>query len=137
MDPGHRHRATGDRLGDAASLARLATRLAVDHAAEELGGFDGLMDAAGVLRGGPIATTDPKASRELFDVNLLGLLHATQATVHVLASRPGVVHPGTHVDCPCGGWEQRHRIEGSRTWVPTRPRARAAVVATRRRRQRC
>ena len=64
----------------------LATRLAVDRAAEELGGLDGLINAAGVLRGGPIATTDPQAWRELFDVNVLGLLHATQATVgHLVA----------------------------------------------------
>ncbi len=63
-----------------------ATRLAVDRAADRLGGLDGLVNAAGVLRGGPLASTDPADWRVLFDVNVLGVLHATQAAIPYLTA---------------------------------------------------
>jgi NADP-dependent 3-hydroxy acid dehydrogenase YdfG len=55
-----------------------ATRDAVDRAAAELGGLDGLVNAAGVLRAGAVADTDPADWQLTFDVNVRGLLHATQ-----------------------------------------------------------
>ena len=63
-----------------------ATRTALDEAADRLDGLDGLINAAGVLRGGPLATTDPADWRLLFEVNVLGVLHATQAAVPHLAA---------------------------------------------------
>lgn len=56
-----------------------ATADAVDRAAAELGGLDGLVNAAGVMRAGTIADTDAAAWRLTFDVNVLGLLHVTRA----------------------------------------------------------
>lgn len=78
----------GQELDGVAVTADLAdpdaTRLAVDHAAGGLGGLDGLVNAAGVLRGGTLANTDPSDWRTLFDVNVLGLLHATQSAIPYL-----------------------------------------------------
>lgn len=63
------------------------TRGGINRAAGELGGLDGLINAAGVLRGGPLATTDPVEWRQLFEVNVLGVLHATQASIpHLTAA---------------------------------------------------
>jgi clavulanate-9-aldehyde reducatase len=69
---------------DVADVA--AARRAVDQAAEELGGLDGLVNAAGVLRGGPLATTDPADWKLLFDVNVLGVLHTVQAAASYLVA---------------------------------------------------
>jgi NADP-dependent 3-hydroxy acid dehydrogenase YdfG len=63
-----------------------AARDAVAAAAEALGGLDGLVNAAGVARPGPIATTSPSDWRLTFDVNVLGLLHVTQAALPHLAA---------------------------------------------------
>ncbi len=54
---------------------------AVEEAASQLGGLDGLVNAAGAMRAGRIADTDPAAWRLMFDVNVLGLLHVTQAAI--------------------------------------------------------
>lgn len=63
------------------------TRGGINRAADELGGLDGLINAAGVLRGGPLAATDPVDWRQLFEVNVLGVLHATQASIpHLTAA---------------------------------------------------
>ena len=69
-----------------------ATRTAVDTAAEGLGGLDGLVNAAGLVRPGRVATTDPSDWRTMLEVNVLGLLHATQAAVgHLRAAGRGDV----------------------------------------------
>jgi NADP-dependent 3-hydroxy acid dehydrogenase YdfG len=61
-----------------------AARAAVDRAAHELGGLDGLVNAAGVLRPGMIADAAPSAWQLMFDVNVRGLLHVTQAAIPYL-----------------------------------------------------
>ena len=63
-----------------------AVRDAVAAAAEALGGIDGLVNAAGVARPGPIATTSPSDWQLTFDVNVRGLLHVTQAALPHLAA---------------------------------------------------
>lgn len=58
-----------------------ATRAAVERAATELGGLDGVVNAAGVVRPGAIADADPAGWALMFDVNVRGLLHVTQAAI--------------------------------------------------------
>jgi NADP-dependent 3-hydroxy acid dehydrogenase YdfG len=68
---------------------------AVDDAVVRLGGgLDGLVNAAGVFRPGPLSDTDPAAWRGMFEVNVLGLLAVTKAAVpHLRAGNaPSVVN---------------------------------------------
>lgn len=58
-----------------------ATRTAVEDAAAALGGLDGVINAAGVVRPGRIAATPPADWQVTFDVNVRGLLHVTQAAL--------------------------------------------------------
>lgn len=77
--------ALADEIGGVAVPADVtdvhAVRTAVARAAEALGGLDGLVNAAGVVRPGGIADADPAGWRAMFDVNVLGLLHVSQAAV--------------------------------------------------------
>ncbi len=75
-------------------VAPEATRAAVETAADRLGGLDGVVNAAGLVRPGPVATTDPAEWRTMLEVNVLGLLHATQAAIPYLrdAGRGDVVN---------------------------------------------
>lgn len=64
-----------------------AVTVAADRAAEELGGLDGLVAAAGVARPGRLATADPGDWRTMVDVNVLGVVHSLRATIpHLVAS---------------------------------------------------
>ena len=85
-----RLRALAEELGGVAVPADVvdpaAVRDAVAAAAEALGGLDGLVNAAGVARPGPIATTSPSDWQLTFDVNVRGLLHVTQAALPHLAA---------------------------------------------------
>lgn len=88
--------ALADRIGAIAIPADVtdpeATRVAVDRAAQQLGGLDGLVNAAGVLRAGLVQAADPADWRLLFDVNVLGVLHATHAAIgHLRRSGRGDV----------------------------------------------
>ncbi len=71
-----------------------ATRAAVDAAAEQLGGLDGVVNSAGLALPGSIVEGDPSDWQAMFDVNVLGLLHATRAAVPHLrrAGRGDVVN---------------------------------------------
>ncbi|MEX2549751.1 MAG: SDR family oxidoreductase [Nitriliruptoraceae bacterium] len=77
--------ALAEELGGIAVVADVveptATRTAVEDAARALGGLDGVVNAAGVVRPGPIATTSPADWQVTFDVNVRGLLHVTQAAL--------------------------------------------------------
>jgi NADP-dependent 3-hydroxy acid dehydrogenase YdfG len=69
-----------------------ATRAAIGLAAEQLDGLDGLVNAAGLAQPGTVVDGDPASWRRMFDVNVLGLLHATQAAVpHLRAAGRGDV----------------------------------------------
>jgi NADP-dependent 3-hydroxy acid dehydrogenase YdfG len=68
-----------------------AARAAVTEAASRLGGLDGLVNAAGAMRAGGIADADPSGWRLMFDVNVLGLLHVTQAAIPYLRRDGGDV----------------------------------------------
>ena len=63
-----------------------AARAAVDAAAEQLGGLDAVVNAAGVARPGPVATTPPADWQLMLDVNVRGLLHVTQAALPHLSA---------------------------------------------------
>jgi NADP-dependent 3-hydroxy acid dehydrogenase YdfG len=69
-----------------------ASRRAVDEAAERLGGLDGVVNAAGLVRPALVADADPEDWRRMFEVNVLGLLHVTQAAIpHLRAGTRGDV----------------------------------------------
>jgi NADP-dependent 3-hydroxy acid dehydrogenase YdfG len=69
-----------------------AARDAVERAADELGGLDGVINAAGLARPGTVADGDPESWRTMFEVNVLGLLHVSQAAVpHLRAAGRGDV----------------------------------------------
>lgn len=57
---------------------------AMDRIAEEWGGLDAVVNAAGVVRPGGITETGPADWRATFDVNVLGLLHVTSAALPML-----------------------------------------------------
>jgi NADP-dependent 3-hydroxy acid dehydrogenase YdfG len=57
---------------------------AVDRAADELGGLDAVVTAAGLVRPGGIRDADPEDWRTMLEVNVLGTLHAVRAAVPYL-----------------------------------------------------
>jgi len=79
-------------LADVTDLDGVAA--AVDGAADALGGLDALVNAAGTMVAGTVTDTDPQRWRDLFDVNVVGLLAVTRAAVpHLLrAEGPSVVN---------------------------------------------
>lgn len=68
-----------------------ATQQAVSEAIEGLGGLDVLISGAGVSRPGLVADGDPADWRLMFAVNVLGLLHVTQAAIPALRESRGAI----------------------------------------------
>jgi NADP-dependent 3-hydroxy acid dehydrogenase YdfG len=66
-----------------------AVRRAVDAAADGLGGLDGVVNNAGVLRRGVLADQPVDDWRLMLDVNVLGLLSITQAAIPHLRAATG------------------------------------------------
>lgn len=71
-----------------------AAERAVADAAAALGGLDAVVNCAGVMRLGSIEETDANVWREMFDVNVFGLLNVTKAAIPLLreARRGDVVN---------------------------------------------
>jgi len=59
-------------------------RAFVEHAYEQLGGLDGLVNNAGVMLLGPVAGAPTEEWRRMVDVNVLGLLYCTHAALPVM-----------------------------------------------------
>lgn len=65
---------------------------AVDEAATALGGLDGVINSAGIMRLGLIAQADPADWRAMLDTNVYGLLLVTRAVIpHLRAAGRGDV----------------------------------------------
>jgi clavulanate-9-aldehyde reducatase len=60
-------------------------RAFVQHAYEELGALDGLINNAGVMLLGPVMGADTNEWRQMIEVNCLGLLYCTHAALPVMA----------------------------------------------------
>lgn len=79
-----------DRLGEAATVAPAdvtdadEVAAAVSTAVQTLGGLDGLVNAAGLVRPGGLLTVEPADWRTMFEVNVIGLLNATHAALPAL-----------------------------------------------------
>lgn len=58
-----------------------ATVTAVDAAADELGGLDAVITAAGLVRPGGVRDADPGDWRTMLEVNVLGTLHTVRAAL--------------------------------------------------------
>src|SRR3954452_15628378 len=61
-----------------------SARAFIEHAYEQLGGLDGLVNNAGVMLLGPIVGAPTDEWRRMIDVNLLGLLYCTHAALPVM-----------------------------------------------------
>jgi NADP-dependent 3-hydroxy acid dehydrogenase YdfG len=61
----------------------------VEHAYEQLGGLDGLVNNAGVMLLGPIAGAPTDEWRTMIEVNLFGVLYCTHAALPVLLEADG------------------------------------------------
>jgi NAD(P)-dependent dehydrogenase (short-subunit alcohol dehydrogenase family) len=82
-------------------LFDVTDRPAIDRAAAEVRsalagqGLDGLINNAGISIAGPLFLQDPEIVRRVLDVNVMGVVHATQAFVSLLrrpkgsSERPG------------------------------------------------
>ena len=64
-------------------------RAFVEHAYEQLGGLDGLVNNAGVMLLGPVAGAPTDEWRRMIDVNVLGVLYCTHAALPVLLQGEG------------------------------------------------
>jgi clavulanate-9-aldehyde reducatase len=64
-------------------------RAFVQHAYEQLGRLDGLVNNAGVMLLGPVTGADTNEWRQMIEVNCLGLLYCTHAALPVMAQAGG------------------------------------------------
>jgi NADP-dependent 3-hydroxy acid dehydrogenase YdfG len=70
-----------------------SARAFVEHAYEQLGGLDGLVNNAGVMLLGPVLNAPTEEWRRMIDVNLLGLLYCTHAALPVMLEETDPTHP--------------------------------------------
>jgi clavulanate-9-aldehyde reducatase len=68
-------------------------RAFVEHAYEQLGALDGLVNNAGVMLLGPVAGAPTEEWRRMVDVNLLGLLYCTHAALPVMLQESDPARP--------------------------------------------
>jgi NADP-dependent 3-hydroxy acid dehydrogenase YdfG len=77
--------ALAGEVGGAAAVADVtdatAVTAAVDELADGLGGIDAVVAAAGTMHLGAMGETDPERWREVFDVNVHGLLATARAAL--------------------------------------------------------
>ena len=64
-------------------------RAFVQHAYEQLGRLDGLVNNAGVMLLGPVTGADTNEWRQMIEVNCLGLLYCTHAALPVMGEQGG------------------------------------------------
>src|SRR5690348_14888652 len=64
-------------------------RAFVEHAYEQLGGLDGLVNNAGVMLLGPIPNAPTEEWRRMIDANVYGVLYCTHAALPVLLEGSG------------------------------------------------
>jgi NADP-dependent 3-hydroxy acid dehydrogenase YdfG len=70
-----------------------SARAFVEHAYEQLGSLDGLVNNAGVMLLGPVLDAPTEEWRRMIDVNLLGLLYCTHAALPVMLEEKDPTHP--------------------------------------------
>jgi NADP-dependent 3-hydroxy acid dehydrogenase YdfG len=70
-----------------------SARAFVEHAYEQLGSLDGLVNNAGVMLLGPVLNAPTEEWRRMIDVNLLGLLYCTHAALPVMLEDTDPTHP--------------------------------------------
>ncbi len=90
IEQGARAEVAGSSLGlDVRDYAAVEAR--VGEAAATMGGLDHVVCTAGMLRIGPIASTDPAVLAQVIDVNLTGSLNVARAAYpHLRASRGSI-----------------------------------------------
>jgi NADP-dependent 3-hydroxy acid dehydrogenase YdfG len=70
-----------------------SARAFVEHAYEQLGGLDGLINNAGVMLLGPVVGAPTDEWRTMVNVNLLGLLYCTHAALPVMLKETDTARP--------------------------------------------
>ncbi len=68
-----------------------ASRAAIAAVIERWGGVDVLINNAGVTQLGKFADTEPSLYRRVFDINVFGAIHCTQAALSSLVARRGAI----------------------------------------------
>lgn len=86
------------------SASPQAIRVAVASSVEKLGGLDILVNNAGIARGGPLETMSDDDINALIDVNIRGVVFATQAALAHLPDGGRIINIGSclanHVPLP-------------------------------------
>ena len=70
-------------------MHKVAVTRAIDEISEHFGGIDGLINNAGGSRLAPVAETSDADARLMFDLNVMGMLYASQAAAPHMKKRGG------------------------------------------------